>query len=263
MTPWRDAADRRVGRSRWVWLAMVVPAIALAAPASSQTDPQFHVLRLQATPIGALPQMALPMPASRNHNYWGGRLQAGRRIGRGGSDLLAVAGGVDLQWRGGSIYGLTAGYQERDCSFAAEPGCGGHALFGARGRFNVVTGGPTLASMVGDYSATTTVGAELGLGFAPNVLPSLNACTVDLGMPVSIAMLQTVRLVTWVTPSIAWDLSCSREPSPNRASYLASFGVGVQQLGSRGLDVYVGLQRIFRSAAGYQFGVSVTYVRLP
>ena len=32
---------------------------------------------------------------------------------------------------------------------------------------------------------------------------------------------------------------------------------------SRGLDVYLGFQKIFRSHSGYQAGLSVTYVRLP
>lgn len=239
----------------------ILTAATAAVPAHAQTDDEIAILRLEATPIGALPPIALPMPASRNHNYWGVRLQAGRRIDRGGGDLLALAGGIDLQYRGGSVFGVTAGYQERDC----EPGedCGGHTMFGARGRFNVVTGGPTLGAMVGDYSATSTLGAEIGFGFAPEVVPDVHACTLDLGMPLSVAMLQRIRLVTYLTPALIWEIDCSNSGPPTRSHFATGVGIGVQQLGLRGLDVYLGFQRIFRSRTGYQFGVSVTYVRLP
>jgi len=60
-----------------------------------------------------------------------------------------------------------------------------------------------------------------------------------------------------------WDMDCSPGDRPARKSYLTGLGVGLQQLGYRGLDVYVGLQKIFRSNAGYQFGISMTLVRLP
>jgi hypothetical protein len=176
--------------------------------------------------------------------------------------VYAIAGGVDLQWRGGSVFGLTGGYQARDCG-RAEADCGGHMLFGARGRFNVMTGGPTIAGLVRDYSATTTLGAELGMGFAPNAISNRHACTVDLGVPLSLAMLQRIRLVTYVTPAVVWDINCSNPASSKRATYLTGLGIGVQQIGGRALDFYVGGQKIYRRGSGYQFGISVTYVRLP
>ncbi|MGQ0816083.1 MAG: hypothetical protein ACT4O1_16760 [Gemmatimonadota bacterium] len=238
-------------------------ALFAAAPAVAQTsDDEIEILRLEATPVGALPPIALPMPASRNHNYWGIRVQAGHRGRRGGDDLEAVAGGIDLQWRGGSVFGVTAGYQKRDCTLIG-PDCGGHSLFGARARFNVITGGPTVAAIFGDYSANTTLGTEVGFGYAPRVMPDVNACTIDVGAPLSLAMLQHVRLAAFVTPGVVWELGCSSERAPTRASYLMGLGIGAQQLGHRGLDVYLGFQKIFRSGTGYQLGVSVTYVRLP
>lgn len=235
--------------------------LALPSPLHAQTgETGEQVLQLEATPIGALPPIALPMPASRNHNYWGIRLQTGLRRGRPGPDLLAIAGGVDLQWHGGSTFGLTGGYQARDCP--AEDDCGGHALFGARARLNVVTGGPTIGAVLGDYSATSTLGAEIGLGYAPQVTETVDACTVDIGMPLSLAMLQRVRLVAYVTPGIVWEVDCAHTKF-TRASFLTGIGVGVQQLGLRGLDAYIGFQKIFRTGTGYQFGASITYVRLP
>lgn len=255
----------RAARTRRVWLLLAALALPFRVPsaAAAQTvEELLHILRLEATPIGALPQIAMPMPASRNHNYWGIRLQAGERRGRTGPDLRALAGGIDLQYRGGSIFGITGGYQSRDCELAGED-CGGHTFFGARGRFNVISGGPTIGAVLGDYSATSTLGTEIGFGYAPDVMPELDACTFDIGVPLSLAMLQTVRLVSYVTPSIVWDVRCSDDGPPTRASFLAAIGVGVQQIGARGLDVYLGLQKIFRSGTGYQFGLSVTYVRLP
>lgn len=236
---------------------------ALATPPSlhAQAASPPEVLALEATPIGALPPVALPMPASRNHNYWGIRLQAGHRSGRRGADLSALAGGIDLQWRGGSIFGITAGYQKADCDPPIE--CRGHTMYGARGRFNVVTGGPTIGAVLGDYSATSTLGAEIGFGYSPDIGGEANACTFDLGMPLSLAMLQRVRLVAYATPSIVWDLDCGNNPAPRLETWLMSLGMGVQQLGLRGLDVYVGLQKAFRDDTGYQLGISITYVRLP
>jgi hypothetical protein len=136
-------------------------------------------------------------------------------------------------------------------------------MFGLRARFNVITGGPTLARLVGDYSATSTLGAEMGMGYAPGVQQDLNACTFDLGMPLSIAMLQRVRLVTFAMPSLVWDFDCGGRSTPELTTWMMSAGIGVQQLGLRGLDLYVGMQKIFRDDTGYLFGITATYLRMP
>lgn len=245
-------------RARW----LITAALAAPCVAHTQTVQQLPIATEEATPIGALPPMPLPMPASRDQSYWGLRLQIGQRNERSGpEDLFAVAAGVDYQLRGGSIFGLTAGVQQRqncqtptDCS---------HAMFGARGRFNIFTGGPTVASIVGDESSTTTIGTEIGLGYAPKISPGLNACTVDVGVPFSVAMLQSVRFVTFVTPGAVWNIDCSGAGTPRARSLLLGFGFGLQQLGIRGLDVNFGAQRIFRGETGLQFGVGVSWVRLP
>jgi hypothetical protein len=248
------------------WMRRFVITCLLIAPGkmlAQASDDAIQILRLESTPIGALPPIALPMPASRNHDYWGVRLQAGQREGRrDGSDLNAIAAGIDFQYRGGSVIGFTGGYQQRDCDVAG-PDCGGHALFGVRTRINVLTGGPTLGALFGDKNATTTVGSELGFGYAPNVLPDINSCTFDIGMPLSVSMLQRVRVVTFVTPGIAWDVSCGSKGPPTRASWLTGFGIGIQQFGNRSTDIFLGLQKIFRGDTGYQFGISITYVWLP
>jgi len=202
------------------------------------------------------------MPASRDHNYWGTRLQVGQRRERGLEDLLAIAGGVDYQVRGGSIFGVTAGYQWRQNCQSATGDCG-HTLYGARARFNLITGGPTIAGLLGDDGATSTLGTELGFGFAPDVSGNQNACTLDLGVPLSIAMLERLHLVTFLTPGIVWDLDCSAGDTRPQRSYFLGLGVGLQQLGFRGLDVHLGLQRMFRGATGVQFGLSVSWIRLP
>ena len=233
-----------------------------AGPLMAQTPVAQPVLAFEATPIGALPPMALPMPASRDHNYWGLRLQTGQRIQRGPEDLFAVATGIDFQVRGGSVFGLTGGYQRRQkCQATSD--CGGHSLFGARARFSVMTGGPTLASLWGDHDASSTLGTEIGIGYAPRIAPGVNACTVDVGLPFSIATLERIHLVTFVTPGWVKELDCSSENTGTRSNYLIGFGLGLQQLGFRGLDVQVGMQRIFRGTTGVQFGISVSWVRLP
>jgi hypothetical protein len=237
-------------------------ALVLCVPGVVHAQGELPIATEEATPIGALPPMPLPMPASRDQNYWGVRLQAGQRNERSGPEnLFAVAAGIDYQLRGGSIYGLTAGYQQRQ-NCQSTTNCG-HALFGARGRFNVFTGGPTVAAIIGDESATTTLGTEIGFGYAPATSPGVNACTVDVGIPYSVAMLQTVRVVGFVTPGAVWNIDCSAEQSSRTRSLLIGFGVGIQQLGARGLDVNIGAQRIFRGETGLQFGISVSWVRLP
>jgi hypothetical protein len=241
---------------------MFAGAMSPAVAANAQTTQLFPVLGEELTPIGALPPIALPMPASRDQNYWGLRLQYGQRRERGGpEDLMAIAGGIDYQLRGGSIFGITGGHQWRQNCQAATGVCG-HNFFGARARFNLVTGGPTISSFLGDESATTTIGTEVGFGYAPKVAPGANACTLDMGVPLSISMLERIRIVTFVTPGFVWDLNCSNDNTSNR-SFFTGFGFGVQQLFVRGLDVHFGAQRIFRGSTGLQYGVSISWVRLP
>jgi hypothetical protein len=246
-----------IARRLVIALGFVLPCATAA-----QGAPPLPIGNDEATPIGALPPMPLPMPASRDQNYWGLHLQYGQRTERTGpEDLLAVAGGVDFQLRGGSIFGLSGGYQKRqNCQSTTD--CS-HALFGARGRFNVFTGGPTVASIIGDESATTTIGTEVGFGYAPKVSPGINACTSDMGLPFSVAMLQTIRLVTFITPGVVWNVNCSSEQTSPPHSAMLGFGFGIQQLWIRGLDLNVGAQRIFHGAKGVQMGISVSWVRLP
>jgi hypothetical protein len=247
-------------------LAVVIIGTALATPClvQAQAPASLPLLTVEATPIGALPPVALPMPASRDHNYWGVRLQIGQRRERGPEDLLAVAAGIDYQVAGGSIFGVTGGYQFRqNCHPSATRDCGGHSLYGARARFNLMTGGSTIAGLINDVAATSTLGYELGLGYAPNVTAGANACTFDLGVPFSISMLERIRLITFVAPGIVWDIDCSSQNTPSLRSYLLGFGFGLQQLGFRGIDVHVGAQRVFRGTTGIQYGVSITWLRLP
>jgi hypothetical protein len=220
-------------------------------------------LSAEATPIGALPPVALPMPASRDQSYWGLRLQSGLRKQPGANDLFAIAAGVDYQVSGGSIFGITGGYQRPQRCQSTLADCSGHSLYGVRARFNLVTGGPTIAALWGDRNATSTLGTELGVGYAPNVRPGVNACTLDVGLPLSIAMLERIRLVSFVTPGVVWDKDCSGGNTPGFRTFLMGFGLGLQQLGFRGLDVHVGAQRMMRNSTGLQFGVTVSWVRLP
>ncbi|MFL5634168.1 MAG: hypothetical protein ACJ78J_08720, partial [Gemmatimonadaceae bacterium] len=111
----------------------LIPLLALAiiiaqpSPLPAQTLTPLPIRAFEATPIGALPPVALPMPASRDQSYWGLRLQVGERRERGGpEDLFAIAGGIDYQLRGGSIFGLTGGYQSRQNCNAAVSDCRGH-----------------------------------------------------------------------------------------------------------------------------------------
>jgi hypothetical protein len=246
-----------------VFLAAVMCAVVPVKGSAQVSDQDLERLRLLSTPIGALPAISLPMAASRNHNYWIGRVQGGYRRGPSGSSLPAGAAGLDFQYRGGSIVGVTAGYQKRDCGLI-ENNCGGHALFGVRSQLNLVTGGSMFAGLLRDNSTTSTLGTEIGLGYAPNVAEGMNACTLDVGLPFSVAKRrQRPRLVGFVTPGMMWDKSCGSSGPPTRKTYFTGFGVALQQLGNRSLDVYLGVQKVFRANTGYETGISFTYVRLP
>jgi hypothetical protein len=238
--------------------ALILPASSRAQ--TSQDDNE--ILRLFATPIGALPAISLPMPASRNHSNFIGRFETGYRKGPSQTSLPATAVGVDYQYQGGSVFGLTAGEQRRDCRIV--PSCGYHALFGARAQINIITGGARLASLLRDNSTTSTFGAELGAGYAPHVTPNTSACSADFGLPFSVAKRrEQPRLVGYVTPGIVWDTDCAAGHLVKDHSYFTGFGFGVQQIGNRSLDMYVGFQKVFRLHTGYEMGVTFSYVKLP
>ena len=121
-----------------------------------------------------------------------------------------------------------------------------------------------MAALIGDNGATTTLGAELGYGYAPNAVGGHKACAFDAGLPISVALFQRIRVLSFFTPGIAWDVRCPSEGSPGiGASTFVAAGVGIQQLWHPGLDVSLGIQRIFRSEPGVQLGVTVTFVNLP
>jgi hypothetical protein len=259
----RDETLMRPRLHAVVFFALI--GVAQATPRTSEaqtaTARPFE-LALESTPLGALPPMALPMPASRDHNYWVFRLQYGTRQGLDTRTLRAAAAGLDYQVRGGSVFGLTAGYQDGDCVRSVLD-CGTHMLYGARARMNFATAGSTVALLAGAESATTTIGAEVGIGYAPSIASGVSGCVSDIGLPISVAMLERVRLVAFFTPGAAWDLGCSSTRSSSRISFYTSMGMGVQQFLVRGLDVNLGLQRIFRGDLRYAFGATVTYTVLP
>ena len=238
----------------------------LAAPSSVQaqaSDAELAILRLLSVPATALSPISLPMPASRNHNYFIGRLQTGIRKGPGGQAIPAIAAGIDFQYRGGSIIGATAGYQKRDCGFESGD-CGGHPMFGVRSQINIMTGGSVFAGLLKDNSATSTLGTEIGFGYAPKVSGELNACAIDFGVPFSVAKRrQRPRLVAFVSPGMLWDFNCGSSGPKSRKSYKTDFGLALQQVGNRSLDIYFGMQKIYRARTGFQTGVTFTYVRLP
>ena len=87
---------------------------------------------------------------------------------------------------------------------------------------------------------------------------------MDVGLPVSVSLFQRIRVLTFLTPGLAWDLRCPTAGSAaaGTSTFLGA-GLGLQQLFHHGLDISFGAQRFFRRDAGVQLGVSVTYVRLP
>lgn len=249
-------------RSRLV-LSITMALILPRAAQSQATDAELARLRLLGVPITALGPLSLPMPASRNHNYFIGRLQSGFREGPSGDEIPAFAAGVDFQYRGGSIIGVTGGYQRRDCGTLG-PGCGGHAMFGVRSQINLMTGGSIFAGLLHDNSATSTLGTELEFDYSPNVGDGVDACAIGVGLPFSVAKRrQRPRLVGYISPGIIWDFNCGSSGPPSRNTFKTDFGLALQQVGNRSFDIYFGMQKLFRGKTGFQTGLSFTYVRLP
>lgn len=120
-----------------------------------------------------------------------------------------------------SVAGVTAGHLSADCD-AAVAGCASHALYGGRARFNILTAGPTFAALLGDFSATTTLGAEVGYGYAPSAISGRNACAIDVGLPVSASFFQRVRVLSFFTPGVAWDAVRPAEGGWERAPFWAA-----------------------------------------
>ena len=238
---------------------ILIPSLSKA----QASDADVALLRLIGVPNTALPPVSLPMPASRNNNYFIGRFQAGYREGPSGRAMPAFAGGIDLQYRGGSVVGITGGWQRRDCGIEGTD-CGGHALVGIRSQINLMTGGSVFAGLLHDNSATSTFGAEFGFGYAPKVSGDIGACAVDFGLPFSVAKRrQRPRLVAFVSPGIIWDFTCGGDGPGSGKNYKTDFGLALQQVGNRSFDIYLGVQKIFRGRTGYQTGITLSYVRLP
>jgi hypothetical protein len=246
-----------------IFAAAAAILVAPSAGGAQATDAELALIRLLSVPATALPPISLPMPASRNHNYFIGRLQTGVRKGPGGETMPAIAGGIDFQYRGGSVIGATVGYQKRDCGIEGAD-CGGHAMFGVRSQIGLMTGGSIFAGLLNDNSATSTLGTEFGFGYSPNVSDDMNACAIDFGIPFSVAKRRSrPRLVAFVSPGIIWDFNCGSGGPKSGKSYKTDFGVALQQVGNRSIDFYLGMQKIYRGKTGFQTGLSMTVVRLP
>ena len=247
-------------------LKLIGAGLMIAAPSiahSQATGTEIALLRLLGVPNTALPPVSLPMPASRNHNYFIGRLQTGYRKGPSGRAMPAVAAGVDLQYRGGSTIGITGGYQKRDCGIEGTD-CGGHPMFGIKSQINLETGGSVFAGILGDNTVTSTLGTEIGFGYAPKVSGSTGACAIDFGVPFSVAKRrQRPRVVAFVSPGIIWDFNCGGKGPGVGKNYKTDFGLALQQVGNRSFDIYLGMQKIYRARTGFQTGITFSYVRLP
>jgi len=245
------------------WVALGAVAVTPAILHAQATESEIALLRLLGVPGTALPPVSLPMPASRNHNYFSGRFQVGYRKGPSGDAMPAFAGGIDFQYRGGSTIGVTGGYQRRDCGIAGTT-CGSHAMFGIKSQINLTTGGSIFAGLLHDNSATSTLGTEFGFGYAPRVSGKVNACAIDFGVPFSVAKRrQRPRLVAYLSPGIIWDFNCGSGGPPSTKTYRTDFGLALQQVGNRSFDIYFGMQKLFRGRSGFQTGISLSYVRLP
>ena|SRR5688572_8959387 len=263
-----------LGHSTVSLLRGFASATALAAVASRGLDAQGTGLTktaaaIASTPLGALTPVGPAMAASRDDAVlFGFRLQYGSQKLPAGRTLASTAVSANAQIEGGALISATIGQQRGDASICGESGCDAHRLMaGLRYSTNFVTTRPFLKlPFFSKNDATGTAALEFGAGWANPGFGEKQHWAADVTVPLSVAVGQNVRFVTFATPSVAmaWGTTDRRWSRGQR--FLMGGGVTAQEIGRwvgvQGVDLSVALQRVF-SPYGSTVGVSLTWMHVP
>jgi hypothetical protein len=224
---------------------------------------------IASTPLGALTPVGPVMATSRDDPLLVGvRLQYGSRALPEGRSLTSYALTANFQIEGGALISATVGQQRGDAEICAELSCDPDRwMAGLRYSTSLVTTRPFLeVPFFNKNDATGTAALEFGGGWANKGFGERPHWTADITMPLSLAVGQYIRVVTFATPTlaVAWGTTERRWSRGQR--FLIGGGVTAQEIGQliglTGLDVSVGLQRAF-SPFGTTFGASVSWMRIP
>jgi hypothetical protein len=224
---------------------------------------------IASTPLGALTPVGPVMAASRDDALLlGFRLQYGSRDLPLGRSLTSYGLATTAQIEGAAVIAGTVGYQRGDADLCAQPSCDTHRLMaGLRYSSNLVTTRPFLRiPFFNQNDATGTAALEFGAGWANKGFGEKQHWTADMTVPLSLAVGQKMRIVTFATPSVvmAWGTTERRWSRGQR--FLVGGGVTAQEIGQwvglAGLDVSFALQRAF-SPFGTTLGFTVAWAHVP
>lgn len=224
---------------------------------------------IASTPLGAFTATGPVMATSGDD-----KLLFGFRLNYGSHDLpqqrsLTSYGLTGLvQIEGGALIAGTFGYQRGASEICAVASCDANRVMaGLRYANNVVTTRPFLrVPGFTENDATGTMALELGAGWAEAGFGERQHWTADITVPLSLAVGQQIRVVTFATPAVvvAWGTT-ERQWSRGQRIMLGG-GVTLQEIGQvigmTGLDLSVGFQRAF-SPFGTTLGATVSWMRVP
>ena len=223
---------------------------------------------IASTPLGALTPVGPVMPTSRDDTLLVGfRVQYGSRALDGGHRLRSYGLVGNLQIEGGPLLSGTVGYQYGDAAICTEACDTNRLMAGLRYSTYLVTTRPFLrVPFFNENDATGTATLELGAGWADAAFNERQHWTVDITVPLSLAVGQSIRVVPFATPTfaVAWGTTDRQWSRGQR--FLVGGGVTVQEIGRfvglTGLDVTAALQRAF-SPHGTTLGLTGSWMHVP
>lgn len=272
----RTMAPTRWTIGRSTVIAGLVSLASFTALASerlgAQTTPTGLARTLAAiasTPLGALTPVGPLMATSGDDALlFGFRLQYGSRALPEQRSLTSYGLTTKMQIQGGALIAGTVGYQRADADICTESSCEAHRwMAGIRYSNNLVTTRPFVrVPFFTENDATGTAALELGAGWANNGFGERPHWTADVTVPLSLAVGQSIRVVTFATPTlaVAWGTTERRWSRGQR--FLLGGGVTAQEVGQliglTGLDLTVALQRAF-SPYGTTLGATISWMHVP
>jgi len=270
---------RTISRVRWTtgWSPVVMGLVFLSLLISPTLGAQSTgsgmgrtLAAIASTPLGALTPVGPVMATSRDDTLlFGFRLLYGTRALAERRSLTSYGFTTNLQIQGGALFSGTIGYQRGDAAICVDPSsCDARRLMaGIRYSGNLVTTRPFLrVPFFTDNDASGTAALEFGAGWANKGFGEKQHWTGDVTVPLSLAVGQRVRIVTFAAPTVvmAWGTTDRRWSRGQRV--LLGGGITGQEIGQllgvTGLDLTIALQRAF-SPFGTTLGATVSWTLAP
>ena len=257
--------------------AVGVLAVLASSPlAAQEPDPPTNraglnrtLAAIASTPLGAFTPVGPVMATSGDDRLlYGFRFHYSTRSLPEQRTLGSYGLTSKVQIEGGALIAGTIGYQRADKDICLESSCDEDRMMaGLRYSNNLVTTRPFIKlPFFSENDATGTAALEFGAGWANKGLGEKPHWTADVTVPLSLGVGQYIRVVTFATPSIAmaWGTTDRRWSRGQR--FLLGGGVTAQEIGQlvgvTGLDLSVGVQRIF-SPYGTSFGATISWMHVP